>query len=88
FQYDWANYTPPKPNQLGQVILDDYPLQNLLPYIDWTPFFISWGLVGKYPKIFDDSIVGEEAKDLFANAQAMIDKLIKEKLVTAKAVFR
>ena len=41
-------------NQLGQVILDDYPLQNLLPYIDWTPFFISWGLVGKYPKIFDD----------------------------------
>lgn len=88
FQYDWANYTPPKPNQLGQFILDDYPLQNLLPYIDWTPFFISWGLVGKYPKIFDDSIVGEEAKDLFANAQAMIDKLIKEKLVTAKAVFR
>lgn len=88
FQYDWANYTPPKPNQLGQVILDDYPLQNLLPYIDWTPFFISWGLVGKYPKIFDDSIVGEEAKDLFGNAQAMIDKLIKEKLVTAKAVFR
>ena len=88
FQYDWANYTPPKPNQLGQVILEDYPLQNLLPYIDWTPFFISWGLVGKYPKIFDDSIVGEEAKDLFANAQAMIDKLIKEKLVTAKAVFR
>lgn len=88
FQYDWANYTPPKPNQLGQVILDDYPLQNLLPYIDWTPFFISWGLVGKYPKIFDDSIVGEEAKDLFANAQTMIDKLIKEKLVTAKAVFR
>lgn len=88
FQYDWANYTPPKPNQLGQFILDDYPLQNLLPYIDWTPFFISWGLVGKYPKIFDDDIVGEEAKDLFANAQAMIDKLIKEKLVTAKAVFR
>nr|WP_313014008.1 methionine synthase [Moraxella sp. CTOTU48841] len=88
FQYDWANYTPPKPNQLGQVILEDYPLQNLLPYIDWTPFFISWGLVGKYPKIFDDNIVGEEAKDLFANAQAMIDKLIKEKLVTAKAVFK
>ena len=88
FQYDWANYTPPKPNQLGQVILDDYPLQNLLPYIDWTPFFISWGLVGKYPKIFDDNIVGDEAKDLFANAQAMIDKLIKEKLVTAKAVFK
>ena len=88
FQYDWDGYTPPVPNTLGQVVLDDYPLENLLPYIDWTPFFISWGLVGKYPKIFDDAVVGAEARDLYANAQAMIDKLIKEKLVTAKAVFR
>lgn len=93
FQYDWANYTPPKPNLLlnnssGQVVFDDYPLQNLIPYIDWTPFFISWGLVGKYPKIFDDNVVGEEAKDLFANAQAMIEKMISEKLVIAKAVFK
>lgn len=88
FAYDWVSYTPPMPNQLGQVILDDYPLANLLPYIDWTPFFISWGLVGKYPKIFDDEMVGAEAHDLFANAQAMIAKFINEKLVIAKAVFR
>ena len=93
FKFDWDNYTPPVPNLLlnngsGQVILDDYPLENLLPYIDWTPFFISWGLVGKYPKIFDDAVVGEEAKDLFANAQAMIKKLIDEKLVTAKGVIK
>ncbi len=93
FKFDWDNYTPPVPNLLlnngsGQVILDDYPLENLLPYIDWTPFFISWGLVGKYPKIFDDAVVGEEAKDLFANAQAMIKKLIDEKLVSAKGVIK
>ncbi|MFW2178449.1 MULTISPECIES: methionine synthase [unclassified Moraxella] len=88
FAFDWENYTPPKPNTLGQIVLDDYPLANLLPYIDWTPFFISWGLVGKYPKIFDDEVVGTEAKDLFANAQAMINKLIDEQLVTAKAVFK
>ncbi len=93
FVFDWEHYTPPTPNLLltnsnGQVILADYPLDKLLPYIDWTPFFISWGLVGKYPKIFDDAVVGEEAKDLFANATAMINKLIHEKLVTAKAVFK
>ncbi len=93
FKFDWANYTPPKPkllldNNSGQVVLEDYPLENLLPYIDWTPFFISWGLVGKYPKIFDDAVVGEEAKDLFANAQAMIHELIKDKSVVAKGVFK
>ncbi|OOR84604.1 methionine synthase [Moraxella canis] len=88
FKYDWDNYAPPIPNATEQIIFDDYPIENLLPYIDWTPFFISWGLVGKYPKIFDDEVVGAEAQDLFANANAMIDKLIKEKLVTAKAVLR
>lgn len=88
FKGDWASYTPPVPNHLGQMVYDDYPLANLLPYIDWTPFFISWGLVGKYPKIFDDEVVGQEAQDLFANAQAMINKLISEKLVTAKAVIK
>lgn len=97
FQFDWENYQPPVPkilgenafgNEYGKIVFDDYPLADLVPYIDWTPFFISWGLVGKYPKIFGDDIVGTEAKDLFANAQAMIDKLINEKLVTAKAVFK
>ncbi|MDO4896378.1 MAG: methionine synthase [Moraxella sp.] len=88
FKANWDSYTPPVPNQLGQIVYDDYPLADLLPYIDWTPFFISWGLVGKYPKIFDDDVVGAEARDLFDNAQAMIKKLIDEKLVTAKAVVK
>ena len=74
FKYDWENYTPPVPKITGQVVFDDYPLEKILPYVDWTPFFISWGLVGKYPKIFDDDVVGTEAKELFANAQAMIQK--------------
>ncbi|WP_410471539.1 methionine synthase [Faucicola mancuniensis] len=87
FKYDWDNYTPPVPKQLGRVVLDDYPIENLLPYIDWTPFFISWGLVGKFPKIFDDEIVGDEAKDLYKNACQTIDDFIKQKLVVAKGVF-
>ncbi|WP_298974197.1 methionine synthase [uncultured Psychrobacter sp.] len=88
FQYDWDNYTPPVPNQLGQVILDDYPIDKLLPYIDWTPFFISWGLAGKYPKILQDEVVGEAARDLFNNAQNLLQKMIDEKLIIAKGVFK
>jgi len=88
FQYDWDNYTPPVPNTLGQVILDDYPIDKLLPYIDWTPFFISWGLAGKYPKILQDEVVGEAARDLFNNAQNLMQKMIDEKLIIAKGVFK
>ncbi|WP_025644488.1 MULTISPECIES: methionine synthase [unclassified Psychrobacter] len=88
FQYDWDNYTPPVPNQLGQVILDDYPIDKLLPYIDWTPFFISWGLAGKYPKILQDEVVGEAARDLFDNAKNLMQKMIDEKLIIAKGVFK
>ncbi|WP_298978614.1 methionine synthase [uncultured Psychrobacter sp.] len=88
FQYDWDNYTPPVPNTLGQVILDDYPVDKLLPYIDWTPFFISWGLAGKYPKILQDEVVGEAARDLFDNAQNLLQKMIDEKLIIAKGVFK
>ncbi|WAI88619.1 Methionine synthase [Psychrobacter sp. SC65A.3] len=88
FQYDWENYVPPVPNKLGQVIFDDYPIANLLPYIDWTPFFISWGLVGKYPKILQDDVVGEAARDLFDNANELMQKMIDEKLIVAKGVFK
>jgi len=87
FQFDWDNYEPPTPNQLGKVVFEDYPIANLLPFIDWTPFFISWGLAGKYPKILQDDVVGEAATDLFDNAQTLLDKLINEKLITAKGVF-
>jgi len=88
FQFDWETYTPPTPNELGQVVFDSYPIENLIPYIDWTPFFISWGLVGKYPKIFDDEVVGEEAKDLFGNAKELLQKFMDENLVTPKGVFK
>ena len=88
FQYDWDSYTPPVPNKLGQVILADYPIDNLVPYIDWTPFFISWGLAGKYPKILQDEVVGEAARDLFENAEELLRKMIDEKLIVAKGVFK
>ena len=67
------------------MILDDYDLKNLLDYIDWTPFFISWGLVGKYPKIFSDDVVGEQAQVLFDDAQNLLKQLIDNKQLTAKA---
>lgn len=88
FQYDWDNYTPPMPNTLGQVILDDYPIDNIVPYIDWTPFFISWGLAGKYPKILQDEVVGEAARDLFDNAKELLKNMIDKKLIVAKGVFK
>jgi len=88
FKYDWENYVAPVPNKLGQVIFDDYPINNLLPYIDWTPFFISWGLTGKYPKILQDDVVGEAARDLFGNAEDLLHKMITEKSIVAKGVFK
>ncbi|QDU10991.1 methionine synthase [Gimesia aquarii] len=86
FQIDWENYTPPAPTFTGTKVLDNYPLEKLVDYIDWTPFFISWDLVGKYPKILDDEVVGEAARELYANAQTMLKKIIDEKLLTARAV--
>ncbi|MDF1746249.1 MAG: methionine synthase, partial [Gimesia sp.] len=85
-QIDWEDYTPPAPTFTGTKTLDDYPLEKLVDYIDWTPFFISWDLVGKYPKILDDEVVGEAARDLYANARTMLQKIIDEKLLTARAV--
>ncbi len=82
---DWDNYTPPRPSFLGTRILEDFPLEKLVETIDWTPFFISWELAGKYPRILEDEVVGEQARALFADAQAMLDKLISEKLITASA---
>ncbi|AXI04531.1 methionine synthase [Aquirhabdus parva] len=85
---DWESYHPPKPNKLGMTVIDEYPLDQLIPYIDWTPFFISWSLAGKFPAILEDDVVGEAARDLFDNAQTMLKDLVDKKLVTAKAVFR
>jgi 5-methyltetrahydrofolate--homocysteine methyltransferase len=84
---DWEGYTPPKPNVLGVQTFDDYELQEIRPYIDWTPFFHSWQLKGSYPRIFDDPEKGLEARKLFADAQGLLDRIIAEKWLTARAVF-
>jgi len=84
---DWENYHVSKPKQLGIHILDDYDLNIISQYIDWTPFFHSWELKGSYPKIFEDVEKGQEAKKLFDDAQNMLQKIISEKWLTARAVF-
>nr|WP_207401633.1 MULTISPECIES: methionine synthase [Pseudomonas] len=86
-QFDWAGYRPTVPSFTGVRVLDDIDLEVLARYIDWTPFFISWDLAGKYPRILSDEVVGEAASALFADAQAMLRKLIDEKLISARAVF-
>ncbi|MCA1739747.1 MAG: B12-binding domain-containing protein, partial [Actinobacteria bacterium] len=84
---DWDGYTPPKPNVLGVRTFDDYPLEEIRAYIDWTPFFHSWQLKGSYPKIFDDPEKGEAARKLFDEAQTLLDRVIQEKWLKARAVF-
>jgi 5-methyltetrahydrofolate--homocysteine methyltransferase len=85
-RFDWSNYTPPIPQFTGIKVFEDYPLAKLVDTIDWTPFFISWELAGKYPDILDDEKVGEAARNLFADAQAMLKRLIDEKLIKASAI--
>ncbi|ABV38343.1 methionine synthase [Shewanella sediminis HAW-EB3] len=85
-QHDWENYTPFVPNQLGRQVFDDYPLEDLVDRIDWTPFFRSWELHGHFPRILDDEVVGAEARKLFHDGKAMLEKIIDEKWLTAKAV--
>ena len=87
FDGDWANYTPPAPLQPGLHVFDDYPLAELIPLIDWMPFFNTWELAGRYPAILDDAVVGAQARELFADAQAMLKKIVDEKWLRAKAVF-
>ena len=85
--YDWSTYHAPKPNITGTQRLYDIDLSVLAEYIDWTPFFISWNLVGKYPRIFKDEVVGEAAQTLFDEAQVLLKKMIDEKLIEARATF-
>ncbi len=84
---DWAHYVPPVPAFLGVRVLKDYPLEEIAKNIDWTPFFQTWELAGRYPKILEDEVVGEEARSLFADAKAMLGRIIREKWLTANAVF-
>ncbi|MCB1654292.1 MAG: cobalamin-dependent protein, partial [Pseudomonadales bacterium] len=86
-QFDWSDYQPVKPTFTGAKVLDNIDLKVLAEYIDWTPFFISWDLAGKFPRILTDEVVGEAATALYADAQEMLAKLIDEKLISARAVF-
>ncbi len=87
FKIDWARYTPPVPKQPGVHVLRAYDLAKLVEVIDWTPFFASWELHGKFPKILDDEVVGIEATKLYHDARAMLQQMIAENWVEARAVF-
>ena len=86
FKTDWAACTPPVPKQLGVQVFTAYDLADLAEIIDWTPFFQSWELHGRYPKILQDEVVGEEARKLFSDAQAMLKQMIAENWIEARAV--
>jgi 5-methyltetrahydrofolate--homocysteine methyltransferase len=86
-EISWEAFSPFTPKNLGNTVLKELDLEVLREYIDWTPFFSTWMLSGKYPKILEDPIVGEEAKKLFKDANQMLDKLIAEKWLSANAVF-
>ena len=85
-QLDWNNFTPVKPNAIGERTIE-VDLDILVPYIDWTPFFRTWELFGKYPAILTDEIVGEQATSLFADAKEMLDVILREKKLTAKGIY-
>jgi 5-methyltetrahydrofolate--homocysteine methyltransferase len=87
FDGGWDTYTPPAPIKPGLTALDDYPLQELVDCIDWTPFFSAWELAGRYPAILNDGVVGKQARDLYADARAMLKRIVDEKWLTARGVF-
>lgn len=84
---DFSTESITTPKFLGTKKLEDFPISDLIPFIDWTPFFSTWELAGKYPKIFEDELIGVEAKKVFDDAQAMLKKIVDENWLTAKAVF-
>jgi 5-methyltetrahydrofolate--homocysteine methyltransferase len=87
FDGGWGAYVPPRPREPGLHVFDDWPLAELVPLIDWTPFFSTWELAGRYPAILDDAVVGAQARELFDDARAMLRRIVDERWLTAKAVF-
>lgn len=85
-EVDWNSYTPPVPKKLGVQTFNDYPLEELKDFIDWTPFFVAWELAGKFPRILEDEVVGQEASRLYEDARAMLEKIIQEKWISARGV--
>ncbi|MGO9515353.1 MAG: methionine synthase [Steroidobacteraceae bacterium] len=86
FKIDWSAYTPPVPNFLGVRVFEDYSLGELLPYIDWMPFFNAWEFTGKFPDILRDPVIGEAAGNLYADARRMLQSVVEEKWLQARAV--
>ena len=86
FATDWSAYEAPRPQSTGAITIDDVSLEDVAPYIDWTPFFMSWDMKGTYPRILDDPKRGEAARQLWDDAQAMLKQLIAEKWLTLKGV--
>jgi 5-methyltetrahydrofolate--homocysteine methyltransferase len=84
--YDWSGYTPPRPSFLGTRVYNPVPLGEIVPYIDWTPFFHAWELRGIYPKIFEQEGVGPKAKELFDDGQKLLEKIVRDRLLEARAV--
>ncbi|WP_133479739.1 methionine synthase [Cognatilysobacter segetis] len=87
FDGGWDSYTPPAPRAEGIHALDDYPLAELVDFIDWTPFFNTWELAGRFPAILDDAVVGPLARELYRDARAMLDRIVAERWLQARAVF-
>ena len=87
FKIDFNEFKPIKPDQLGIEVIEEIALEELVPYIDWSPFFNTWGLHGKYPDIFDYELTGKQAKELFEDAQVMLNEILKNKSLKAKAIF-
>ena len=86
YQINWDNYFPPEPVTKNAIILNNYPLEELVPYIDWTPFFTTWELRGRYPSILKDGKYGNEATKLFKDAKQLLNEIVKNKLLNANAV--
>ncbi len=86
-EFDWQSYRSVTPNQIGVHVLHDYPLSEIIERFDWTPFFKSWQLAGKYPNILDDDVVGDEATALYNDAQALLRSIVEQKSFQCSAVF-
>jgi 5-methyltetrahydrofolate--homocysteine methyltransferase len=87
FKTDWAAVDIPTPSFLGRRVLDDYPLEKIAEYMDWSPFFLTWELKGKYPRIFNDPEVGGEARKLYGDARRLLDEIVTKKLLRARGVY-
>ncbi len=85
--FDWDTVDLPVPSFTGVRVEEDVPLADLLPYVDWSPFFHAWQLRGRYPKILDDAVLGEKARELFADAQELLSEILQDRLLRARAVW-